>query len=245
MFYKFHSKSPWLKRVLVPFWTFQLIFMVTLMSFFVWVLACVGFHRNTNIVVLIISGVCMVLSVIEIILFVVIRLYPLTYLILQLVKTIMWLVLSALAAAESRRVQKATKVDEDQGYNSGVTPEYLVLAGLGETLVLFVTFLAALTYASIVYHRHRRAKARFLRSVQGADLFPVIADEDASPVGSHRIFRALRNSIKGLSPEAEVPYPAELKEAVEVTVLRELGGDWDMYELPATRSVRNFKGGRP
>lgn len=78
----------------------------------------------------------MVLSVIEIILFVVIRLYPLTYLILQLVKTIMWLVLSALAAAESRRVQKATKVDEDQGYNSGVTPEYLVLAGLGETLVL-------------------------------------------------------------------------------------------------------------
>ena len=39
-------------------------------------------------------------------------------------------------------------------------------------------------------------------------------------------------------------YPAELKEAVEVTVLRELGGEWDVYELPATMSARNSKGGK-
>ncbi len=35
-----------------------------------------------------------------------------------------------------------------------------------------------------------------------------------------------------------------MKEAVEVTVLRELGGDWEVYELPATRSKRSSRGGR-
>ena len=33
------------------------------------------------------------------------------------------------------------------------------------------------------------------------------------------------------------------KEAVEMTLLRELGGDWEVYELPATRSVRSSRGG--
>lgn len=107
-----------------------------------------------------------------------------------------------------------------------------------------ITFLGALIYASVIYHRHRRAKSRFFRSVQGTDLFPVIADEGSHPVHSHRTFRAPRTSIKEFGSGAEVSYPAELKEAVEVTVLRELGGDWDVYELAATRSARSSKGGK-
>ena len=41
-------------------------------------------------------------------------------------------------------------------------------------------------------------------------------------------------------------YPAEVteKEAVEVTVLRELGGEWEVSELPATRSVRSSRGAK-
>lgn len=73
----------------------------------------------------------------------------------------------------------------------------------------------------------------------------MIADpEEASHVDSHRVLRAPRTSIKEMGIEIEVQHPAEVKEAVEVTVLRELGGDWEVYELPATRSVRNSKGGK-
>ncbi|KAL9067722.1 MAG: hypothetical protein Q9161_006714 [Pseudevernia consocians] len=266
MFYKFHRKSPWLKRVLIPCWAFQLLFMLALIYVFVWLRAYSGFQKylipspsspqislqlplterpnSTNIVVLLISAVCTVLCVTEIILFATTRLHPLTYLILQLVKTIIWLVLFALAAVDTVRVQGEMKAEEAQEYSLGNTSGYFLLEGFVETLVMFVTFLAALIYASVVYHRHRRVKAHFLSSVQGPDLFPVIADEGVNPVCSHRVPRVPRNSIKETGPAPKVPRPAESKEAVEVTVLRELGGDWEVYELPATRSVRNSKGGK-
>ncbi|CAF9930566.1 hypothetical protein IMSHALPRED_008220 [Imshaugia aleurites] len=220
MFYRFHSKSPWLKRVLIPFWAFQIILMLSLISVFV-VLRGSPINQNSNvIIVVIISAVCIVLSVTEIILFAATRLHPLTYLILQLTKTKTWFVLFVLSWPFS------------------------LVGDFVWTLVLFITFLSALIYASVVYHRHRRAQARFLRSIHGSDLFPVIADETAaSPVHSHRSPHAPRKSIKEISP-AEVAYPAESKEALEVTVLRELGGDWDVYELPATRSVRSLGGAR-
>ena len=44
MFYKYHSKSPWLKRVLIPFWTFQLSFMLAFISVFIWLRAYSGFQ---------------------------------------------------------------------------------------------------------------------------------------------------------------------------------------------------------
>lgn len=242
MLYKFYSKSPWLKRVLVPLWAFQLIFILALMSVIVWLCAYSGF-QITNIIVLIISVVCTVLAATEIILFAATRLHPLIYLILQLVKTVTWLVLFALVVVDTIRVQK---VEESRGYSSGISSVYLFLEGFVETLVLFLTSLGALIYASVIYHRHRRAKSLFLCSIHGTDLYPVIADEGVNPNHSHRILRAPRNSIKEMTdPGAELPvYTTEVKEALEVTVLRELGGDWEVYELPATRSVRNSKGGK-
>ena len=105
-----------------------------------------------------------------------------------------------------------------------------------------ITFFAALIYASVVYHRHRRTRARFLRSLHSKDLFPVIADEVTDPVGSQRVLRAPRNSIQEMGPGQKVSY--QEKEALEVTVLRELGGDWELPELPATRSMRSSKGGK-
>ncbi|CAD6583680.1 MAG: hypothetical protein ASARMPREDX12_001342 [Alectoria sarmentosa] len=200
--------------------------------------------ESVDIVVLIISAVCTVLSVTEIILFAATTLHPLTYLILQLVKTITWLVLFALAAVDTMRAQDEMKVEKSQGYGLGTGSEHIFLEEFVEPLVLFITFLSALIYASVVYHRHRRAKARFFHSFQGTDLFPVTTDEEANPADSHRIFRAPAKSIKEIGPGVVAPYPAELKEMLEVTVLRELGGEWGIYELPATRSVRNSKGGK-
>lgn len=72
----------------------------------------------------------------------------------------------------------------------------------------------------------------------------MIADQEAGPPGSQRVLRAPRDSVKEMGHGMEARHPAELKEAVEVTVLRELGGDWDVYELPATKSVRSSKGGK-
>lgn len=109
-----------------------------------------------------------------------------------------------------------------------------------------ITFLGALIYASVVYHRHRRARSRFLRSMQGKDLFPVITDDVADPVNSHQSLGVLSNSVKEIGTGAEETYPAEIKEkeAVEMTVLSELSGRWEEYELPATRSVRSSRGAR-
>ena len=107
-----------------------------------------------------------------------------------------------------------------------------------------VTFLGTLIYASVIYYRHRRAKSRFLCSFQGKDLFPVIADEAADPIGTQRVLVAPRNSVKEMAPEAELPFAPETKEALEVTVLRELGGNWEVHELPATRSVRSSRGAK-
>ena len=72
----------------------------------------------------------------------------------------------------------------------------------------------------------------------------MIADEVATPVNSQRILWAPRHSMKETGAGAEVAYPAETKEALEATVLRELGGNWEVYELPTTRSVRSSKGAK-
>lgn len=123
------------------------------------------------------------------------------------------------------------------------------------TLTHSIAFLGALIYASITYHRHCRAKSRFLRSLQCTDLFPVgTADDDEAaviPGNSYRVSRAPGNSMKEISVPGEgtvLSYPAEVKEkdkeAVEVTVLRELGGEWEVYELPATRSFRSSRGAK-
>lgn len=74
----------------------------------------------------------------------------------------------------------------------------------------------------------------------------MIADREASPVDSHSVLGGPGdgNSIRDMGLEMEVQRPAESKEALEVTVLRELGGNWVGYELPVTRSVRTSRGGK-
>ena len=72
----------------------------------------------------------------------------------------------------------------------------------------------------------------------------MIADEAADPVATQRVLLAPSNSVRETAPEAELPFAPETKEALEVTVLRELGGNWEVHELPATRSVRSSRGAK-
>ena len=45
MFYSFHRKDPWLKSVLGPFWVFQLVFLLAVVSSYVWVIPYAGLQR--------------------------------------------------------------------------------------------------------------------------------------------------------------------------------------------------------
>lgn len=74
----------------------------------------------------------------------------------------------------------------------------------------------------------------------------MIPDPEACPVDRRRVLGALgdRIGVKDVGWEGEVQRPKESKEALEVTVLRELGGSWEVYELPATRSVWSSRGGK-
>ena len=72
----------------------------------------------------------------------------------------------------------------------------------------------------------------------------MIADGESRPLTRRGTLGAPKKSVEEIEPVTAMPHPADVKEAVEVTVLRELGGDWDVYELPATRSKRSSKGGK-
>ena len=157
MFYKFHSKSPWLKRVLIPFWCFQIGLMLALISVLVWLdtysipLYAVlysssplikplplltSWPNSTNIVLLIVSAVCTIVSFTEIVLFAATRLHPLTYLTLQLVKTTIWFVLFVLSAVNTTRVQIEMAAQEEKGYNYGSSEGYFYILWFAEPLVL-------------------------------------------------------------------------------------------------------------
>lgn len=93
-------------------------------------------RNSTNGVILIVSAVCTVLSVTEIILFAASRLHPLTYLLLQLVKMITWFALFVQAAVDTTRVQNEMGIADKQGYSLGDRSEYFYLQWFAEPLVL-------------------------------------------------------------------------------------------------------------
>ena len=92
--------------------------------------------HSANVVILIISAVCTILAVVEIILFAATRLDPLTNLILQLAKTITWFVLFVLAAVATTPVQNEMETEDKQGYSLGSRSEYFYLQWFAEPLVL-------------------------------------------------------------------------------------------------------------
>ena len=95
-----------------------------------------SWQNSTNIVLLIVSAVCTIVSFTEIVLFAATRLHPLTYLTLQLGKTSIWFVLFVLSAVNTTRVQIEMEAQEAQGYNFGSSEGYFYILWFAEPLVL-------------------------------------------------------------------------------------------------------------
>ncbi|KAL9583639.1 MAG: hypothetical protein Q9212_002582 [Teloschistes hypoglaucus] len=92
------ERQPWLKRVLIPFWVFQSLFMLILIGVNVWeITETVRIPSVTTLIVMSFASVCMLLIIIEIVSFARRRLHPLAYLIYQVLKTTLWLTLFCIS----------------------------------------------------------------------------------------------------------------------------------------------------
>ncbi|KAF2096739.1 hypothetical protein NA57DRAFT_78335 [Rhizodiscina lignyota] len=155
--------SPWLKRVLIPFWVLRLLFMLVLIGLYGFALAAVSalndgdFDSHLNVDVdngdfetakrvaigilaafLFLLVVCFLLDIIAIVMFGRNSLRPKTFLIFNVLQTLLWTIMLVLA------IIGAARVSGDGGF---------IL-----TLIIFLLYLGLLIYASVVYHRDRKGR---------------------------------------------------------------------------------------
>ncbi|CAD6592440.1 MAG: hypothetical protein ASARMPREDX12_006088 [Alectoria sarmentosa] len=142
-------RSSWLKSVLIPFWIIQLLFMCILLGAQIWA-ALTGLEAS-GLLQIIICAVCIILDVTEIILFARGTLQPITYLVLQCVKTTLWFIIFLIAAVGGVREESVPGESGDVAL--------ILLSGLIEAVVLlrgdYVAYISTLIYGSVIYHRHR------------------------------------------------------------------------------------------
>ncbi|KAI9881547.1 MAG: hypothetical protein M1830_000111 [Pleopsidium flavum] len=154
--------QPWYKRVLITFWIIHLGFML-------WFIASASFLTTVNqaalrggeIILIIICSVCALLDIIEIILFVPGKLKPLTYLIFQVIKTTIWLILFLISV-----------VNVGEGAAKSAVGRGMI--AVIEIVVVLLSFVATLIYGSTIYHRARHG--RNTRSYQ-----PALDEEGIAP----------------------------------------------------------------
>ncbi|KAF2458458.1 hypothetical protein BDY21DRAFT_370702 [Lineolata rhizophorae] len=138
--------SPWLKRVLIPFWAIRGLFMAILIIIFalgIGILAddAPGEYIAIWAVFLGLFIFCLVLDIITIVKFARNHLSPRLFLIFNVIQTTFWtvvFVLEIVGAASTR---------------SGV-------GGIILTVIVFATYVGLLIYGSVVFHRHRKAGNR-------------------------------------------------------------------------------------
>ncbi|KAL8881568.1 MAG: hypothetical protein Q9192_007771 [Flavoplaca navasiana] len=135
-------RQPWLKRVLIPFWIFQSIFMLAIIAITV-SLSFVAGSLN-----LYFACINMAFILGEIVYFSIHRLHPLGYLITQIFKTGLWTSLFGITIAAV-----ALNGGLPAGYRS---TEFLLTLAIAEKVVVLLTFTGTLIYASVIYHRHRK-----------------------------------------------------------------------------------------
>ncbi|KAL8653772.1 MAG: hypothetical protein Q9226_003707 [Calogaya cf. arnoldii] len=133
-------RQPWRKRVLIPFWVFQSLFMIILIGLSAWL--------GNQLIVLIFACINMTLIVAEIILFVTHRLRPRDYLEIQVIKTTFWVVLFGFAIAGI--------VIQSRGDGSYKEDALYWVTGIVQVVVVLLSFIGTLIYASVIYHRQRR-----------------------------------------------------------------------------------------
>ncbi|CAL8577450.1 hypothetical protein XPA_003278 [Xanthoria parietina] len=260
---KTDDRQPWLKRVLIPFWVFQSLFMVILIGFSAWIISYKQSSNPTLVLIFACINTTLILS--EIFLFVRQRLQPLLYLILQTIKTSLWAVLFGMGVVD---------VVGNSRQGSPYSPLDLFTSIVQVTIVL-LSFLGTLIYASVIYRRHRRGtpyhRSRPKPSSSLSSSFIPLATEHPSPSTDYTAKTPHYDRASTTAPEndermtshnnnndqkiGELDYrDTEIREMYspeeeEVMVgigydgekWRELQGDERVFEMRADRSVKGSR----
>ncbi|KAF2840033.1 hypothetical protein M501DRAFT_1002311 [Patellaria atrata CBS 101060] len=140
------GNSPWLKRVLIPFWTIRLIFMVIIVASYIAATAIFAKDGESAgviavvVVFLLIFVFVLLLDVYAIILFARHSLSPKKFLIMNVIQSTIWLAVIIIEVVGAARTRNA--------------------AGLVSTFVIALTFLALLIYGGVIYSRARKDAKR-------------------------------------------------------------------------------------
>jgi len=148
------SNTRWMKRVLLPFWVIRCILMVLLLVIYIAAIAIIksnssnysfsGASLAAVIILIVLLVICLGLDITSMIMLARHSLKPKVFLIFQAIETMIWVILLVLeiigAARSGRRTSSAL--------------------GWILILVLFLSFLGLLIYASVIYHRTRKQARR-------------------------------------------------------------------------------------
>ncbi|KAL8727499.1 MAG: hypothetical protein Q9166_006023 [cf. Caloplaca sp. 2 TL-2023] len=203
----------------------------------------------------------MVVIITEIILFAFRRLRPLTYLVMQVFKTTLWVALFCMSIVVIGRGMRYS------------TYSAQIFLGLVQVVVVLLSFVGTLIYAAVIYHRHR-LQLPYHRSEWGSTSSPdtdryknpfsnseigTVSYGDRTSIGLHNRDSAAapdfdRNGSKGTKNVGELDNDAEIREICSPNrddyeknkwrrdgKPRELEGDPWVYELSAERSVKGSR----
>lgn len=214
------------KGALIPLWVLQLVTLLLIILSGV----IIGIHgwSGSNILMICVSSFCVILNFIEIIIFSGNNLKPAAYLVSQILKTSIWLGLFGFAM-DSIVQWKAVDKKLGQPFSNEALMENLPV--LIEPTVPLVFYFASLTYASIIYHRHRH---RFTKPSNLSDL-------EQTPYHKSELSPTTMVGIATIPIELRSPVPFEmrgkLQELGDQLWVAELDKPKEVYELPATRTL--------
>ncbi|KAF1811391.1 hypothetical protein P152DRAFT_71734 [Eremomyces bilateralis CBS 781.70] len=142
-----HDNTPWMKRILIPFWVVRNLFMIIMIGIYAVALGVVDHYtqtRSSNIAVLsiplVLCAICVVLDITSIVLFAKRMLSPRVFLVFSVIQTLIWLggfILDIVAISH------------------GIPGGAIALS-----VLVFLAYAGTLIYASIVFHRYRKAGGR-------------------------------------------------------------------------------------
>ncbi|RDI77510.1 hypothetical protein Vi05172_g12504 [Venturia inaequalis] len=151
------AQTQWLKRVLVPFWVIRVLAMALYEVTYILLLIIVaqnisysdleggrGRYIASIVVVILFIGLCLLFDFLSMIWLCRHSLRPKTFLIFQVIETTIWVVLVVLSIVGLAQIRGS-------GYRRPSPLAYIL------QIILLISFVALLIYASIIYHRARKA----------------------------------------------------------------------------------------
>ncbi|TVY43701.1 hypothetical protein LOCC1_G004781 [Lachnellula occidentalis] len=205
-----HAHAPWRKTVLVPFWTIQLGFMLAFIALLAVAVRVLGVWKQTDntddyldgvsdhavtvtshIVIPIyfsVCGVCLILTITEIILLARHKLKPRGFVIMNVIKSAMFtafVALDIISLVGARTTSLAGSI---------------IIDG-----VLFLSFLIPLIYGSVIYHRSR--KSQTYRPVEHRSLVP---EDNIAPTGYPLQYKQFIVEVQHEDVEASFGRPKRL-----------------------------------